>query len=152
MIYIYIYSGEATTLELRMSSRLLRGEYDFNFCFSQASWSDDEYGCFEHVFFNIHFPLFHYTQNRDPKYKVGPYHLRSDQFTPVGCFFYLGCANRDEQMRKIWPFSLLNDEQMSNWLGVEHQPVIVFQYTFPDHFPLFHYTQNRDPKYPLVTF
>ena len=30
----------------------------------------------------------------------------------------------DEQMSKRWPFSLLNDEQMSNWLGVEHQPVI----------------------------
>ena len=28
-----------------------------------------------------------------------------------------------EQMSKGWPFSLLNDEQMSNWLGVEHQPV-----------------------------
>ncbi len=30
----------------------------------------------------------------------------------------------DEQMRKIWPFSLLNDEQMSNKVGVKHQPVI----------------------------
>ncbi len=30
----------------------------------------------------------------------------------------------DEQMSKGCPFSLLNDEQMSNWLGVEHQPVI----------------------------
>ncbi len=29
----------------------------------------------------------------------------------------------DEQMRKRWPFSLLNNEQMSNWLGVEHFPV-----------------------------
>ena len=28
----------------------------------------------------------------------------------------------DEQMRKIWPFSLLNDEQMSNKVGVKHQP------------------------------
>ena len=28
----------------------------------------------------------------------------------------------DEQMRKGWPFFLLNDEQMSNWLGVEHLP------------------------------
>ena len=28
----------------------------------------------------------------------------------------------DEQMRKIWPFSLLNDEQMSNWVGVKHLP------------------------------
>ena len=29
----------------------------------------------------------------------------------------------DEQMSKRWPFSLLNDEQMSNWVGVEHLPV-----------------------------
>ena len=28
----------------------------------------------------------------------------------------------DEQMSKGWPFSLLNDEQMSNWVGVKHQP------------------------------
>ena len=28
-----------------------------------------------------------------------------------------------EQMSKGLPSSLLNDEQMSNWLGVEHQPV-----------------------------
>ena len=27
----------------------------------------------------------------------------------------------DEQMRNIWPFSLLNDEQMSNKVRVEHQ-------------------------------
>ena len=29
----------------------------------------------------------------------------------------------DEQMSKRWQFSLLNDEQMSNWLGVKHLPV-----------------------------
>ena len=28
----------------------------------------------------------------------------------------------DEQMSKRWPFSLLNDEQMSNKVGVKHQP------------------------------
>ena len=28
----------------------------------------------------------------------------------------------DEQMSKRWPFPLLNDEQMSNWVGVEHLP------------------------------
>ena len=28
----------------------------------------------------------------------------------------------DEQMSKKLQFSLLNNEQMSNWLGVEHQP------------------------------
>ena len=32
-------------------------------------------------------------------------------------------ALSDEQMRKIWPFCLLNDEQMSNKVGVKHQPV-----------------------------
>ena len=31
----------------------------------------------------------------------------------------------DEQMSKRWPFSLLNDEQMSNWVGVKHLPAIV---------------------------
>ena len=30
----------------------------------------------------------------------------------------------DEQMSKRWPFSLLNDEQMSNWVGVKHLPVM----------------------------
>ena len=29
----------------------------------------------------------------------------------------------DEQTSKGWPFSLLNDEQMSNKVRVEHQPV-----------------------------
>ena len=41
----------------------------------------------------------------------------------------------DEQMSKGWPYSLLNDEQMSNWLGVEHQPVknvgMEWQFYFP---------------------
>ena len=32
----------------------------------------------------------------------------------------------DEQMSKRWQFSLLNDEQMSNWLGVKHLPVDEF--------------------------
>ncbi len=37
-------------------------------------------------------------------------------------------------MRKIWPFSLLNDEQMSNKVGVKHQPVFFFpeDSAFPD--------------------
>ena len=30
----------------------------------------------------------------------------------------------DEQMSKRWQFSLLNDEQMSNWVGVKHLPDI----------------------------
>ncbi len=30
----------------------------------------------------------------------------------------------DEQTSKGWPFSLLDDEQLRNWLGVEHQPVV----------------------------
>ncbi len=28
----------------------------------------------------------------------------------------------DEQMSKRWPVSLLNDEQMSNWVAVKHLP------------------------------
>ena len=47
-----------------------------------------------------------------------------------GCWFgswnLLGCANRDEQMSNGYPFSLLNDEQMSNKVRVEHQPVYQF--------------------------
>ena len=31
-----------------------------------------------------------------------------------------------EQMSTGWQFSLLNDEQMSNKVGVENQPVIVW--------------------------
>ena len=48
------------------------------------------------------------------------------------CFFFFFCnafgrmdiwaVLSDEQMSYGWPFSLLNDEQMSNKLGVEHQP------------------------------
>ena len=38
----------------------------------------------------------------------------------------------DEQMSQGWPFSLLNDEQMRNWLGVEHLPVMTPVW-FPFH-------------------
>ena len=41
----------------------------------------------------------------------------------IGIIFWLVLS--DEQMSKGCPFSLLNDEQMSNWLGVEHQPVLI---------------------------
>ena len=48
----------------------------------------------------------------------------------LGCGLFSGAmliwaVLSDEQMRKRWPFSLLNDEQMSNKVGVEHQPVIL---------------------------
>ena len=33
----------------------------------------------------------------------------------------------DEQMSKRWTFSLLNDEQMSNKVRVEHQPVMHYE-------------------------
>ena len=36
----------------------------------------------------------------------------------------------DEQMSKRWPCSLLNDEQMSNWVGVKHLPVTQLQTGF----------------------
>ena len=42
----------------------------------------------------------------------------------------LAGAYRDEQMSKKLPFSLLNDEQMSNWLGVEHLPEMVFLFNW----------------------
>ncbi len=38
---------------------------------------------------------------------------------------YIWAVLSDEQMRKIWPFCLLNDEQMSNKVGVKHQPDII---------------------------
>ena len=43
----------------------------------------------------------------------------------------------DEQMSKRWPFSLLNDEQMSNWLGVKHLPANIC-----------HSLQNKNLKPP----
>ena len=39
----------------------------------------------------------------------------------------------DEQMRKIWPFSLLNDEQMSNKVEVKHQPATAIHENFLSH-------------------
>ena len=36
--------------------------------------------------------------------------------------YYNWAVLSEEQMRKIWPFSLLNDEQMSNKVEVKHQP------------------------------
>ena len=44
---------------------------------------------------------------------------------------YIWAVLSDEQMRKIWPFSLLNDEQMSNKVGVKHQKDIYNPYTWP---------------------
>ena len=41
----------------------------------------------------------------------------------------------DEQMSKRWQFSLLNDEQMSNKVRVEHQPVIISS-SILGHFPV----------------
>ena len=38
--------------------------------------------------------------------------------------FFVWQVLSDEQMSKEWPFSLLNDEQMSNKVRVEHQPVV----------------------------
>ena len=42
---------------------------------------------------------------------------------------WLAGASRDEQMSEGWPFSLLDDEQMSNWLGVEHQQVTLKEFS-----------------------
>ena len=44
----------------------------------------------------------------------------------------------DEQMSKRWPVSLLNDEQMSNCMGVKHLPdkyVITHLLTIDPNFP-----------------
>ena len=48
----------------------------------------------------------------------------------------------DEQMSKGWPFSLLNDEQMSNWVGVKHQPVICFRFVYSVIFYGFYYGKS----------
>ena len=40
------------------------------------------------------------------------------------CVLLVWLVLSDEQMSKRWPFSLLNDEQMSNWVGVKHLPVV----------------------------
>ena len=39
------------------------------------------------------------------------------------CLIFGWLVLSDEQMSNRWQFSLLNDEQMRNWLGVEHWPV-----------------------------
>ena len=40
----------------------------------------------------------------------------------------------DEQMSKRWPCSLLNDEQMSNWVGVKHLGNWKKRFRFPHGF------------------
>ncbi len=42
-------------------------------------------------------------------------------FEKTNSFNWAGLV--DEQMSNRWPFCLLNDEQMSNKVQVEHQPV-----------------------------
>ena len=55
-------------------------------------------------------------------------HLVSKSTIHVGvCISYMDTMGywavlSDEQMSKGWPFSLLNDEQMSNRVGVKHLP------------------------------
>ena len=50
---------------------------------------------------------------------------------------YLGCADRDEQMSNGYPSSLVNDEQMSNKVGVKHQP------------DMYIYCPHQDPTFKL---
>ena len=40
-------------------------------------------------------------------------------------YMYIWAVLSDEQLSNGWPFSLLNDEQMSNKVVVEHQPDIL---------------------------
>ena len=59
---------------------------------------------------------------------------------PMFTYELINCAVlSDEQMRKILPFSLLNDEQMSNKVGVKHQPVNSLFFCMA-------YTSPTDPK------
>ena len=52
-------------------------------------------------------------------------------------------------MSKRWPFSLLNDEQMSNWVGVKHLPVmvVIFVYFLPT---IFDKPKNPDSSLKFV--
>ena len=51
-------------------------------------------------------------------------------YTYKSIYVYIWAVLRDEQMSNGWPFSLLNDEQMSNKVGVEHQPVYAYFCTY----------------------
>ena len=53
----------------------------------------------------------------------------------------LGCADRDEQMSNGWSYPLLNDEQMSNKVRVEHQPAFGGMPKSPDLYLTFHIIQ-----------
>ena len=58
----------------------------------------------------------------------------------------------DEQMSKRWQFSLLNDEQMSNWVGVKHLPdemkqLSLFYHTFLN---LFHDVMGYKQNFQLL--
>ena len=50
---------------------------------------------------------------------------------PWYIYIYNWAVLSDEQMGNEWPFSLLNDEQMSNWVGVEHLPDKVYDFIQP---------------------
>ena len=71
------------------------------------------------------------------KPRVGRIHLR-EKLHQIGIFSYHGKPRflhwlvlGDEQTSKKWPFSLLNDEQMSNWVGVKHLPDSFFRVILP---------------------
>ncbi len=55
----------------------------------------------------------------------------------------------DEQMSKKLQFSLLNDEQMSNWVGVKHLPDEVVEVTgsldLPAEWECFHFFRDGNP-------
>ena len=53
-------------------------------------------------------------------------HIDNDSFR-IGHTFYsdiIWLVLSDEQTSKSWLFCSLNDEQMSNWVGVKHLPAI----------------------------
>ncbi len=60
--------------------------------------------------------------NTEKHPKNGPF-LESFWYL-VECCMIVWAVISDEQTSKGWPFSLLKDEQMSNKVGVEHQPVV----------------------------
>lgn len=81
----------------------------------------------------------------DLRLQVSPFRSMSTQLGGFKCQSVIGCSgvpptarwrpifnwvvHGDEQVSKGWPFSILNDEQVSNKLGVEPPPVKNFQFS-----------------------
>ena len=70
--------------------------------------------------------------------------------TKLITIYFIWLVLSDEQMSKRWPFSLLNDEQMSNWLGVKHLPVMLISKFFYPDLKGHHSSQNARPCASII--